>query len=171
MSGDLERFWNSDKELSIDPDWKRRGKDEFARLVSPLDIGGITEQGLRFTASAHTYTPDRWVTFQIEYESIKFPRGVPFVRFEWRPRSPHNNKGLGPPEHRNIPIKETHIHPFDLNWDHSETQVRKGNLPIAIPVTQSIETYQEALDYVENTFRIKGVSGISLPPWTTREWL
>jgi hypothetical protein len=170
MDGDLERFWKSDKELSIDPDWRRRGQHEFARLVSPLDIDGITEQGLRFTISAHIYSPDRWVTFQMEYESLRFPRGVPFVRFEWRPTAPHNNKGIGPPEHRHKPIAETHIHPFELNWDHAENQVRKGNLPIAIPVTQSIETYQEALDFVQSCFKIKGVNALPQPPWTKREW-
>ena len=171
MSGDLERFWKADKELSISPDWKRRGTDEYVRLVSPLDIEGITEQGLRFTGSVHMYTPDRWVTFQMEYESLKFPKGVPFVRFEWRPKSPHNNKGLGPEEYRFKSISQTHLHPFDLNWRHSTNEVKKGHLPIAIPIEQSIETFQEALDFVQNCFRIKGVRDIPVPPWTVREWL
>lgn len=166
MPADLERFWRADKELSIDPDWKRRDRDEFVRLVSPLDIDGVTIEGLRFTVSAHIYAPDRWVTFQMEYESLKHPRGVPMVRFEWRPRSPHNNRGIGPNEHRFIDICGTHIHPFDLNWNHSETQVRRGNLPIAVPVSHPIESFQEALDFVENEFRIKEVTGLLTPPWT-----
>lgn len=170
MPGDLEKFWTAQKELSSNLEWKRRGQDEYERLVIPLDIDGVTVEGLRFTGSAHIYSPDRWVTFQMEFESLKFPRGVPFVRFEWRPRSPHNNKGIGPPEYRHINIAETHIHPFDLNWAHSESQVRKGNLPIAVPVTQPIETFQEALDFVQNCFRIKGVSSVFPPNWKTREW-
>ena len=144
MSADLKAYWLADKELSIEPDWKSRGHDEFARLVSPLDINGVTIEGLRFTVSAHIYAPDRCVTFQIEFESMKHPRGVPFVRFEWRPISPHNNKNVGPKEFRLIDISETHIHPFDLNWDHSQSAVRKGVLPIAIPVSQTIESYNEA---------------------------
>ncbi|RNF33977.1 hypothetical protein A7A09_013815 [Paracoccus methylarcula] len=168
MSEELEKFWSADKELSVDPDWKRREKDEFVRLVSPLDINGVTVEGLRFTVSAHIYMPDRSVTFQIEYESVQHPKGVPMVRFEWRPRSPHNNKGLGPLEYRYIALTGTHIHPFDLNWAYSQNQVRKGNLPIAVPVQQEIGSYDEALAFVETKFRIKGVTGIPAPPWTSK---
>lgn len=115
VSDDLEPFWLADKVLSSDPDWKPHVKDEFVRLVSPLDIDGITIEGLRFAVSAHRFTPDRWLTFQIEFASPANPRGSPLVRFEWRPRTPHNNKGIGPEEYRNIVIRTTHIHPFDLN--------------------------------------------------------
>ena len=126
MSGDLERIWNSDKDLSIEPVWQRRTQGEYVRLVSPVEIGGITEQGLLFTASAHVYRPDGYVTFQLEYASVHSRRGHPFVRFEWKPKSPHNNKGIGPPEYQHMIIKGTHVHPFDLNWEHSEDKVRKG---------------------------------------------
>lgn len=47
MSADLEHYWLADKELSINPDWKHRERDEFVRLVSPLDIDGVTVEGLR----------------------------------------------------------------------------------------------------------------------------
>lgn len=63
-------------------------------------------------------------------------------------------------------IKGCHIHPFDLNWAHSENQVRKGNLPIAIPIDPGFSTYQEALDFVENEFRITGVRDLPSPPWS-----
>lgn len=168
MPEDLEHFWRSQKELAIDPNWKRRGQDEYVRLVSPLDIDGITVEGLRFTMSAHIYTPDRWVTFQIEYESLKHPRGKPMARFEWRPRSPHNNKNIGPKELRMIDQVGSHLHGFEENWQHSNSAVQKGLLPISIPVTQPLESYHEALDYVEKTFRINGVSGIAAPPWMIR---
>lgn len=171
MDGDLEHFWLAQKELAIYPDWKRRGRDEFVRLVSPLDIDGVTEEGLRFTMSAHVYTPDRWVTFQIEYASLRNPKGSPLVRFEWRPRTPHNNKGIGPVEHRHKLITATHAHPFDLNWAHSRGQVRKGSLPIAVPIEHKMETYKDALAFVEKYFRINGVKEILEPPWTRREWL
>lgn len=168
MSGDLEQFWRAEKQLSIDPDWKQREKSEFVRLVSPLDIDGVTIEGLRFAVSAHRSTPDRWVTFQIEYESLKYPRGVPFVRFEWRPKSPHNNKGNGPEHLRFLNQTGTHLHPFDLNWQDAESQVRRGILPIAVPVEKEINSFREALAFVENEFRIKGVTGLQTPPWTSR---
>lgn len=171
MNADLEHYWTSEKELSIDPDWRMRDGQEAVRLVCPLDIGGVTQEGLRFSASAHIYSPDRWLTFQIEVESREHPRGVPMVRFEWRPRSPHNNKGIGPIELRNEIQRDTHLHSFELNWEHSEQQVRRGNLPIAVPIQHDLIDYAAALDFVEETFRIKGVKGLPVPPWTQKQWL
>lgn len=168
MFVDLKKFWLADKELSIDPDWKRPEKKEFARLIAPIDIDGVTIEGLFFTISANIYMPDRLVTFQMEYQSREYPRGVPMVRFEWRPQSPHNNKGLGPEEYRFLNISGTHIHPFDLNWEQSETLVRKGILPIAIPIIEALNSFEEALAYIEGCFRIKGVIGLPPPPWTSR---
>ena len=168
MSDDLERFWRSEKELSVDPDWKRRGEDEFVRLVAPLEIDGVTVEGLRFTMSAHLFTPDRWVTFQMEYESQIYPRGKPIARFEWRPRSPHNNKNVGPEELRMVVQKGSHLHGFEENWAASHSGVRKGLLPIAVPVLEPIENLQEALAYVARTFRIKDLTAVPAPPWTSR---
>ncbi len=62
----------------------------------------------------------------------------------------------------------THLHGFEENWNHSSSAVRKGLLPISVPVTQSMETFKEALAFVEKTFKIKGVSGIPTPPWTNK---
>jgi hypothetical protein len=170
MSADLPRFWTADKQLSVFPEWKGNGS-EFMRFVAPIDIDSVTEQGLFFTAKVHIYSPDSWVTFQLEYQSRDFPKGPPFSRFEWKPKAPHNNKGLGPHELRHTYIHGTHFHPFDLNWQHSEVKVRRGELPIALPVTQNIETFKEALEFTQNCFRINNVVDIPTPPWTTKQWL
>lgn len=162
----LEEIWNADKVLSIEPDWKPRPRDSYVRLVSPLDVEGITVEGLRFTASALLRTPQRSVTFQIEYLPPKRqPRGGPLARVEWKPLRPHNNKGIGPTEYRHTAIVGSHIHPFDLNWNHSAAQLRKGSLPIAVPISESVDTYEEILDFVEKKFKIKGVSELPHPPW------
>ncbi len=166
---DLEAMWNADKELSIDPDWKRRARDEFVRLVCPLEFDGITVEGLQFTASAHIYSPERSVTFQIEYHApLRNQRGGPVARIEWRPRSPHNNRGAGPAEHRFKVISGCHIHPFDLNWAHSQSEVRKGNLPIAIPIEPGMASLHEALAFAEKSFRIKGITALPVPPWSEK---
>lgn len=169
MAVDPERLWQADKVLSIEPDWKRRGQEEFARLVSPLDIDGITVQGLRFTASAHIHSAESAIAFQIEVETPASPRGTPIARFDWKPRAPHNNRGIGPPAFRHRPFHESHVHPFDLNWLEAEARMRSGNLPVAIPVAEPVESYADALDFSERYFRIKGVSSLLPPPWTRRE--
>lgn len=171
MEPDLEHIWTAGKSLAIEPDWPQSATSEVVRLTAPLDINAVTVQGVRFTMSAYRFTPFRWVTFQIEVDSKAHPKGKPMVRFEWLPKSPHSNKGLGPPEFRHIVQRDTHLHCFDLNWDQSEANVRKGYLPIAVPIEESTSDYQAALDFVEKKFRIKGVGGIGLPPWTERKWL
>lgn len=166
---DLDEIWNADKELSIVPDWKRREKSDFVRLVCPLDVDEITQEGLYFTGSANVYLPDRSVTFQVEFLPPRTdPRKGPMARIDWRPRSPHNNKGKGPPEYRMINQTGSHIHAFDLNWNASIKRMRGHNLPIAIPIFTDLRSYSEALDFVENEFRIKGVTKLPLPPWTSK---
>jgi hypothetical protein len=166
---DLEAMWNSTKELAIAPDWKRRAQDEFVRLVCPLDVDGITVQGLQFTGSAHIYSPERSVTFQIEYHPpLRTQRGGPIARVEWRPRSPHSNKGVGPLQYRFLTQAGCHYHPFDLNWAHSQSEVRKGNLPIATPIESGLASLQEALAFTEKMFRIETLKGVPVPPWTER---
>jgi len=165
----LEKLWKSDKALSSEPEWRIRERVEFVRLVSPLDIDGITEEGLLFTARAHIYMPDRAVAFQLEYHSARNAklRG-PIVRFDWLPTAPHNNKGRGPKEHQLQTITGSHLHSFDLNWDPSNSAMRQPNLPIAVPVSDRLETFKEALDFVEKEFRIKGLGSIPPPPWTAK---
>jgi hypothetical protein len=51
------------------------------------------------------------------------------------------NKGIGPPEFRFRKIAKCHIHPFDLNWRDAAKQLRRGNLPIAVPIELEIENF------------------------------
>ena len=166
---DLKSLAEAAKELSTEPDWIRTHRDEFVRLTSPLEIDGLTVGGLRFMATANILVPDRWVTFQVEYSPPgRKSAGGPLIRFDWRPMRPHNNKGLGPPEHRFKSISGSHVHPFDLNGNPAQDQVRKGNLPIAIPLAEEPGNYQEALDFAEKILIVKGVRSLPIPPWSTK---
>ena len=168
MHATLEDYWFLQKEIAIAPVWKDRPHEEFSRLVCPLDIDGVTVRGLKLTLSAHRITPDRWLTVQLEYESVQRPRGAPFARFEWRPRAPHNNKGLGPDEYRFMLQRDSHLHCFEMNWAYSEKAVEKGNLPISVPVEAPLDTYDDALAFVEQRFRIAGVRNLPPPPWSAK---
>lgn len=166
---DFERFWASQKELASEPAWKQRDRFESVRLVSAIDIDGITQEGFYFSANAQVYLPDSSVTFQIEYHPIRNRQlAGPIFRFDWRPRAPHNNKGVGPVEYRFHQIVGSHLHDFELNWDPEKQAMKKGNLPIAVPVSDALDSYQSALDFVEKKFRIKGVGNLPAPPWTKK---
>ena len=168
MTIDLSEVWQASKALASAPDWKPTAKGaEFVQVVCPLDYDALTIQGLLFRATAHIYSADRQVTFQIEYHT-PVGKGGAFSRIEWRPRSPHSNKNIGPVEFRLKLIQGCHFHPFDINWKHSNTLVKRGILPIAIPISPALASYEDALAFVEKQFRIKGVKSIPIPPWTDK---
>lgn len=148
MAMDLRDIWRAEKSLASEPDWKPLGKaSERVQVVCPIDYDELTVQGLLFRATAQIYSADRDVTFQIEYHSPS-GKGGPFARVEWRPRSPHGNKGIGPAEFRFKDIVGCHFHPFDLNWNHSKVLVQRGMLPIAVPILPAPASYQDALAFV-----------------------
>lgn len=147
------------------PEWKQRDKD-WLFLVSPLDIDGVTVEGLQMRATALVALPDECVTFQIEY----YPRpsnvkGGPLCRIEWRPLKGHNNKNRGPVELRNVPQKCSHDHGFDLNWGEDPKAVRRGELPLAVPINQNPQDFEGLLAFVKKEFRISNVELIERPPW------
>ncbi|GHC63198.1 hypothetical protein GCM10007315_29200 [Gemmobacter tilapiae] len=164
---DLDSFYVAQKELAINPDWVVTARKDYADLVSPLDIDGVTMAGLAFRARARIELPDRQVAFQLEYSpSTSQPKGGPICRLDWRPFQAHNNKNCGPPEYRMIAIRGTHLHDFHLNWAYSPKRVRNGILDIAVPVADM--PFEKALEFVEKQFRIKGVALLPPPPWSAR---
>jgi hypothetical protein len=113
--------------------------------------------------------PDEAVSIQLEYLPAKRgARGGPMSRIEWRSLGAHGNKGIGPEKYRFKQIKECHEHCFHLNWAHSESQVRRGNLPIAIPLESEYTTFMDVLDFAANRFNIKDVTSVPEPPWEAR---
>lgn len=159
---DLHEIYEAEKTLPVDPDWRVRPHERWSRLVCPIDIDGETVEGLRLGITASPIMPDEAVTFQLEYVPPRRDvKGGPMSRIEWRSLSPHNNKGLGPPEYQFKLIKECHEHCFYLNWEHSTANVRRGHLPIAIPLKEEYTSFVDALAFVSKQFNIKDISSIS----------
>lgn len=166
MVVNLEELFNAEKTFSIRPDWKKSANDGWLRLVVPLDIDGVTVEGLRLGMYCRQSMPDQSVTLQVEYFPPKrSAKGGPLCRIEWRPMRPHNNKGMGPQEFQFLPISGCHHHSFDLNWRHAQRQVQKGGLPIAVPIGVNLTTFDEVLAFAGNEFRIKDLASVSPPPW------
>ena len=107
------------------------------------------------------------VAFQLEYHRPR-QHGSALGRVEWRPIKPHDNNGLGPNEHRFRKIIGTHKHPFDLNWRDAAKQLRRGNLPIAIPIELEINDFYTLLDFVGKEFRINNIEKVPSPGWAPR---
>ncbi len=77
----------------------------------------------------------------------------------------HNNKGVGPLAWRFKEIRCSHYHCFNLNWAHSERAVRRGQLPIAIPIEPDPPYFREFLALVGKVYKIRNIQRISEPPW------
>lgn len=104
------------------------------------------------------------VTVQLEYEQ-EGRRDKAIDRINWRPIHTHNNGNKGPKEHRLREMEGSHHHSFALNWLTSETRLRLRNLPVAEPLVPDPADFKSLLAFVEDVFRIEGLSESSPPPW------
>jgi hypothetical protein len=163
MALDLAAFVQSEKMLAIQPDWIVTDS-EWLSLTCPIDIDGVTIPNVRLTAKANLRQADRHIVVQIEHDPYA-DYGGPICRMEWKPFNSHNNKGIGPKEFRFKEIRCSHHHPFDLNWQYCEKQVRRGKLPLAIPIEPDPVNCREFLALVGVSFKIANIQRVGVPPW------
>jgi hypothetical protein len=163
MTLDIEAFFKADKTIPIPPDWFVLDS-EWIGFACPLDVDGVTLAGFRLQAKAMLRQPDRHVVMQLEHLPPT-DKGGAICRIEWRPFSGHNNKGNGPANLRFKDILTSHLHPFDLNWRECEKSVRRGQLPIALPLDPDPPNYREFLALVGIEFRIENIQCVVIPPW------
>ena len=164
MVSDLDYFFRCEKSFPAVPAWAQRDGNNLA-LVSPLDIDGVTVEGLQFRATVLKHRPDENLTFQLEFfPPGRRPKGGPISRIEWRPLSGHNNKMIGPPDLYNVPQTGSHYHDFTPNWKYNKQLVRKGQLKIAVPINPE-SSLDEILAFVGKEFRISNINWMPVPPW------
>ena len=97
MSEELRNLFFAEKMLSGELQWVDGHRDASQMLVCPLEIDGVTVEGLRLRASVLKFLPDQELCIQMEFHGRR-QKFEPMCRFEWRPLSPHDNKGRGPAE-------------------------------------------------------------------------
>ena len=85
-------------------------------------------------------------------------------RIDWRPGHVHPNR-KGPKELRHVPLFGTHRHSFERNWLSTEQRFLKGNLPIADPIEEGAEGYEDLIALTANCFKINGLLALAPPPW------
>ena len=164
MFDDLPALFESPKTFPIRPECKPRDQN-WLRCVQSLDIDGVTIEGLQFRATALLTRADASVTFQLEYyPPRRQPKGGPLARIEWRPVTAHNNKGKGPRNLQHVIQRGTHHHLFEENWRDDPDGVRKGELPISIPIDPE-PSWHEVLAIVGKEFRISPIDWVPNPPW------
>lgn len=161
---DLKTLFESDKLIAVQPDWSEQDLEGLT-IVSPLQIGDVVVEGLLFRATAKKRLPDEMLTFQLEFHPPS-EIGGPLCRLEWRPLAGHNNRGRGPKEWLHKQIAGCHYHTFDLNQRYAAKDMAKGILPIAIPLENSPEDFDQLLVLVKEEFRISNIEWLEAPPWS-----
>jgi hypothetical protein len=159
---DLRELVESEKSIAVFTSWERRAG--YYRFFAPLDIEGVTIEGLELRGSTLVRFPDQSVTFQLQYQRTG-ARMMPLCRIEWRPIKPHDNKGVGPPEYRFLKLTGSHIHPFDLNLKMGTTPRTKDNLPVAIPLEPDPTDFHHLLEIAGQKLRITNLGSVPVPEW------
>ena len=158
---DLPRLFRSPKKLVSDLMWVET-ENELS-FLAPVEVDGITMEGIRLRGTAYPSVPQRSVMLQIECHSARYKVG-PLDRMDWNPLHEHNNKRKGPPELIFLRQRVSHHHTFDWNWLEEEKRMRAGNLPIAVPMAE-IASVEELFKFAEDYYLIKGLSKQRLPEW------
>ncbi|WP_298373017.1 hypothetical protein [Azospirillum sp.] len=159
------------KTLASTPKWVE-SEDQFNFTVA-LDIGAVTQIGLRLRGKCSRDYADQNLTFQIEYLFRGMNKLAPVTRLDWRPLKPHQNRNIGPVEWRLARFHVSHIHPFQENHDWMvgnglplADNIRE-NLPIAAPLVYDPDGFSDLLALMGEAFTIDGVGAIPAPPWKT----
>ena len=140
-------------------------KNGVLRLLATLeDELGIIVEGLALRGRAFKYRPDQDVMLQIEFPHDRQRTDNAIERIEWNSSQTHNNKGRGPQSLRHVLQRGTHLHAFDLNWLEVERRMRRRNLPIARPISESIQGFTELLEFAGKRFRISNLTNFPHPP-------
>lgn len=135
------------------------------RLLALLeDELGIIVEGLALRGRAFKYRPDQDVMLQMEFPHDRQRTDNAIERIEWNSSQTHNNKGRGPQALRYMVQRGTHLHAFDLNWIEGEQRMRKRNLPIATPISESIQGFAELLEFAGKRFMIRDLTDLPRPP-------
>lgn len=135
------------------------------RLLATLeDELGIIVEGLALRGRAFKYRPDQDVMLQVEFPHDRQRTDNAIERIEWNSSRTHNNKGRGPQELRHVIQQGTHLHSFNLNWLEAEQRMRKHNLPLAMPISESIQGFTELLEFTAKRFRISNLTDLPHPP-------
>ncbi|MBF0373443.1 MAG: hypothetical protein HQL39_08490 [Alphaproteobacteria bacterium] len=164
------------KTLASTPKWAEL--DDQFNFTVPLDIGGVTQLGLRLRGKCSRDYVDQNLTFQIEYQFRGITKLVPVTRIDWRPIKPHQNPNFGPMELRLLRFHASHHHLFQENYDWMvgngqplADNIRAKNIPIAVPLDVDPLDLAGVLALMGRSFNIDGVGAIPAPPWKAPRFL
>ncbi len=156
----LTTFIEAEKTPSGPVDWVPDHSN--FRFAIALDIKGITVAGMLLHGRASLFPPERDITLGLSWNDPS-GQGGNFERLDWRPIHAHNNKGLGPSEHRFILIESTHRHCLAANAALAMGMRRAmaERLPVALPVEPDPPDWSSLLARAAHFWNLQGIVHIS----------
>lgn len=162
MAFDYPDIASAQKLLATKQDWAEVGNRKV-ELVHPLDIDGVTQEGLVLRMIAFIDQPNRAVRAFVQCALPgQRPRAIDAI--DWKPFHSHLNR-KGPPHLKGRQFTRSHWHRFDLNWLPAEGTFLTGNLPVAEEVNPEPAGFSDFLAFAAKSFRINNLQDIELPPW------
>jgi hypothetical protein len=156
----------AEKTLSGSHAWLSREPNQLS-LVSPLECDGVTMLGVQLRMRVTSDLLDRAVMIQLESTSPS-GKGERLIRIDWRPISPHVNKGNAPDPWKFAVITTSHIHRFEHNYRTEKNAMRRGNLPVAVPIEPDPESFPTLLEFAGKELKIQDLHRIETPDWQGR---
>ena len=165
---DFARVMAAEKTMGTEPWWYYDGADESTFSLSvPLYIDYVVREGLYLEGHCVRALVEQNVTLLILNKPANGLSG-PIARFDWHPLHSHENRGAVKGDWAWRRFKQTHEHPFDLNSALGWERMAKQNLPIALPVNESLNAFRDMLDNVGRRWSIVDIQRIPIPEWEPR---
>lgn len=150
------------KALATAPRWKLDDRGHF-RFQAPLMVDGVVREGLYLLGRAPESTPSRDVAFMFCNGESK-AKSVVIDRIDWNPTASHANRNIGPEELRLLVIDGSHRHLFEDNLT-SSGELRSGNLPVARPIVDNLNTFGRLVAFAEEAYNIASLGDLAPPLW------
>lgn len=163
---DLPHLVRAQKEIAGSCKWIARDPKWLSLTVS-LDIDGVTTAGLSLRGAALLNHDDSAVSLQLQYQPVR-GKAQHLIRAEWRPLKSHTNSNRGPNEWRFKTIMGSHVHKFADNYLENEKRMFAGSQKSAVPIPESVDSYEKFLEYGRIEFNITNIQRIPVPPWAPR---
>lgn len=146
------------------PGWRPVDAGGMIRWQAPLSIQGATLEGANLHGRTRASEAGRDVSFTLETRPAG-GKSVRIDRIDWNPIEPHSNNGAGRLEIRFDTIYGNHRHDYYENLK-TDGELRSGNLPVAVPIHESLPNFGSLIAFVAATYNIRGLEYLQPPPWS-----
>lgn len=163
MGMTLVELLEAEKDVNPLPSWRPVDPRGKFRWRAEISVNGATVEGLILHGRALAAEPGREVSFTLEHA----PAGAPssrIDRIDWKPLTPHSNKGIGRQEIRFEIYAGSNRHLYYENLTQ-EGNLRAGNLPVAVHIESALPTFDALIAFVAQTYKIPRLALLPPPPW------